>query len=265
MFVIPDFSSNPPWGAQSVHRAVRILWEIAACGGRGIRLADLADAVRLERPTVHRIVKGLVAAGMVMQVTRTRTYCLGHLAYELGLASRPDDKLIELGQVTLGRLSERTGDSAVLVVQNGLDMVCMGRVHGSYPLQAMIVDVGERRPLGVGAAGMALLLEYPPEEVEAIIEATAPRLAAYGRLTAARLREALFRSRNLGFALSSGDVIEGVQGIGMAIMPEVGRPYAAISIASVQLRMDEARQQELAQLLAREIRLLERKLAARRD
>jgi DNA-binding IclR family transcriptional regulator len=51
----------------------------------------------------------------------------------------------------------------------------------------------------------------------------------------------------------------------MTIRPDIGRPYAAISIASVQQRLDEAEQQGLAQLLAREIRLLERKLAARRD
>lgn len=256
----PSDASAHPWGTQSIHRAVTMLREIAARGQKGLRLVELAEALDLERPTAHRIVKGLVAQGMVAQNSQTKAYRLGHVVYELGLAAAPYFNLKDLCHPTLRRLTDKTGDSVFLMVRSGLDAVCFDHLEGAYPIQARALDIGGRRPLGVGAGGLALLLCYPDDEIEHIIDVTAPRFAAFGRTTVDRLRRAIQISREVGYVVNNEDVLEGVCAIGVPIRIGRGQPYAAISIAAVTARMTSPRREELVSLLFREVRLLEKKL-----
>lgn len=251
-----------PWGTQSIHRAVTMLQAIAAHGRKGIRLVELAEALGLERPTAHRIVKGLVSQGMAAQDPQTKSYRLGHVVYELGLAASPRIDLKSLCHPALARIAEKTGDSVFLMVRSGLDAVCFDHIEGNYPIQARALDIGGRRPLGVGAGSLALLLAYPDDEIERIIDLTAARFPTFGRTTPERLRRAIALSREAGYAVNNEDVLEGVSAIGMQVRVGAGQPYVSISIAAVSARVASPRREELAALLAREIRLLERKLAS---
>jgi DNA-binding IclR family transcriptional regulator len=216
-----------PWGTQSIHRAITILREIAARSQMGLRLADIADALALERPTAHRIVKGLVAQGMVAQDPVTKRYRLGHVVYELGLAATPHYNLKEICQPALHRLAEKSGDSVFLVARSGLDAVCIDRIEGSYPIQTRTLNIGGRRPLGIGAGSVALLMAMTPAEIDHAINANAARFATFSQLTPDRLRKALKLSTETGYAINIEDVLPGVTAIGMAIRPPQGNrvPY----------------------------------------
>lgn len=248
-----------PWGTQSIHRAVTMLREIAAYR-KGTRLVDIANAMGLERPTAHRIVKGLMSQGMVMQDRTTKCYRLGHVVYELGLAASPYYNLKEICQPTLMRLAERTGDSVYMVVRSGFDSVCIERLEGSYPIKARTMEVGTRRPLGIGAGSVALLLGLSDAEIEQVIAINTPRMPTFGMITGDRLREVIARSRKAGYAINEEDVLPGVAAIGAPILPRTGQPYAAVSIAGVNSRLAGARREELAQMLHKETRALAKKL-----
>lgn len=248
-----------PWGTQSIHRAVTMLREIAAFQ-KGMRLVDIASAMSLERPTAHRIVKGLMSQGMVMQDPATKCYRLGHVVYELGLAASPYFNLKEVCQPTLLRLAERTADSAYLVVRSGFDTVCIERIEGSYPIRTRTLDVGVRRPLGIGAGSVALLMGLGDAELERIIAVNSPRLSSFGLLTGDRLREVVAKSRAVGYSINEEDVLPGVAAIGAPIVTRSGQPYAAISLAGISARFEEPRRTEIATLLLKEARALARKL-----
>jgi DNA-binding IclR family transcriptional regulator len=248
-----------PWGTQSIHRAVTMLREIAAFQ-KGMRLVDIARAMGLERPTAHRIVKGLMSQGMVMQDPATKCYRLGHVVYELGLAASPYFNLKEICQPILARIAERTGDSVYLVVRSGFDAVCIERLEGSYPIRARTMDVGTRRPLGIGAGSVALLLGLSDAEIEQVIAINTPRMPSFGMITGERLREVIALSRRAGYAINEEDVLPGVAAIGAPILPKVGQPYAAVSIAGIASRLTGPRRDELAQMLHKETRALARKL-----
>lgn len=248
-----------PWGTQSIHRAVTMLREIAAFQ-KGMRLVDIAEAMGLERPTAHRIVKGLMSQGMVMQDPATKCYRLGHVVYELGLAASPYFNLREVCQPILARMAERTGDSVYLVARSGFDTVCIDRLEGSYPIKARTMDVGSRRPLGLGAASVALMLGLSEAEIEQVIAINMPRMAPFGAMTGERLRQVIARSRKVGYAVNDEDVLPGIAAIGTAIVPRSGQPFAAVSIAGITARLTGARRDELAQMLHKEARALGRKL-----
>jgi len=44
-----------------------------------------------------------------------------------------------------------------LIVRSGDDAVCADRAIGSYPVKTSVVDVGTRRPLGLGGGSLAML------------------------------------------------------------------------------------------------------------
>jgi DNA-binding IclR family transcriptional regulator len=119
-------------------------------------------------------------------IPATRTYRLGPLLYEFGLAAAPRVDARRLCGPTLDRLAAAAGDAAYLNCRSGNDALCLDRREGTFEVQALPVDVGNRRPLGVGSGALAVLASLPSAEVDAVIEANAGRYRRHG-LTAERV------------------------------------------------------------------------------
>ena len=247
-------------GTQSIRRAIFLLRAIATRGPTGTRLLDLAKDSGLPGPTVHRILKCLMAENVVMQDPGTRGYLLGHLIFELGLAAAPQSNLRQIGEPVLRRIAEKTGDTVFLIARSGLDTVCLDRKEGTFPIKALTLDVGTRRPLGVGAGGIALLLSLPDDEIAQVLAANASRLKDYGDLSVSVLTNMIRRSKERGYALNDRQATPGVISMGLPIMNPYGPSYAAISIGAISSRMSRERQKEIAAVLRTEVRQLEKLL-----
>src|SRR5699024_12417594 len=73
-------------GSQTVARAMQIL-RLVACGQEaGVRLTDIVPMSGLSRPTVHRILRTLVAAQAAEQDTASRRCRIGTEINLLGIA-----------------------------------------------------------------------------------------------------------------------------------------------------------------------------------
>src|SRR6185295_2656865 len=81
------------------------------------------------------------------------------------------------------------GDTGFFTRRAGLDTVCVARQLGAYPIQVLAWDVGERRPLGVSNAGIAILSGMQTDAVRGILARNRPRISRYGVSTDAILRE----------------------------------------------------------------------------
>ncbi len=147
-----------------------------------------------------------------------------------------------------------------MIARSGFDTVCLERKEGTFPIKTLTLDVGARRPLGVGAGGMALLLSLPEDEIERIVAANATRLKDYGNLDVPALMNMIRRSKELGYALNDRQATPGVISLGLAITNPYGPPYAAISIGAISSRMSGERQKEIAAVLGTEVRSLEKLL-----
>jgi DNA-binding IclR family transcriptional regulator len=247
-------------GAQSISRAATLLRAIASRSGEGSRLVDLARLTELERPTAHRILQRLVAEGLLLQNAETRRYQLGPLVFELGLAAAPQFNLKQLCESAMSRIAEQTGDTVFLSVRSGFDSVCLDRKEGRFPIRTLTLDVGTRRPLGVGAGGMALLMALNERDVHKIILAIAPRLQGYGTLSAPELFKMIERARKLGYALNDRQVTPGAISVGLPVLNPYGSPYAAISVGAIAERMTEDRRDFIASVLRHEILPLQKDL-----
>ena len=144
-------------GTQSIERALTLLREIAAHNRGGSRLLDLATRTALQRPTVHRMLKCLASESMVQQDPDTHRYFLGPMVFELGLTAAPRFNLREICHPALTRIAEATGDTVFLTHRSGLDSVCLDRREGTFPIKTFTLEIGMRRPLGVGTGSLAIL------------------------------------------------------------------------------------------------------------
>ncbi len=235
--------------AGSLKRGVRLLRLLATAGARGSSLSDLSTASELPHPSVHRVLKQLLGERLVEHNPDTRRYRLGPLAFELGLAGATLFDIRDLCEPAMRRLAEATADTVYLVGRSGFDAVCMHRHEGSFPIRTLVLEVGSRRPLGVGAGGLAILAAVGAEECDEIIGRVAPQLPAFGGLDAASLRRACERTRDTGYSTIAGTVNLGVTAIGMAFRNGMGHPVGALSVAAMSQRMSARRLRSIAELL----------------
>ncbi|WP_168193522.1 IclR family transcriptional regulator [Bradyrhizobium sp. NAS96.2] len=225
-----------------------------------LRLTDIADTTSLNKATALRILNSLIEEGFVSRVTGAKTYELGQEARVMAVGARRSVDIAELAQPSLLRLSERSADTALLSVRSGVEALYLARSVGSHPLQPNYLQIGSRRPLGVGAGALALLVWLPDAEIEAVIEVIVPRLAKSPRITPKFLRERIAVARKAGHTVLLDAAFPGMGGVGVPVRDDAGEVVAALSIGAATDRI-RRRETELADMLKKEAQVLARAMA----
>jgi len=225
-----------------------------------LRLTDIADTTSLNKATALRILNSLIEEGFVSRVAGAKTYGLGQEARVMAVGARRSVDIAELAQPSLLRLSERSADTALLSVRSGVEALYLARSVGSHPLQPNYLQIGSRRPLGVGAGALALLVWLPDAEIEAVIEVIVPRLAKSPRITPKFLRERIAVARKVGHTVLLDAAFPGMGGVGVPVRDDAGEVVAALSIGAATDRI-RRRESELADMLKKEAQVLARAMA----
>lgn len=238
-------------GAQTVFRAVGLLKQIAEHHPSGILLNTLAQTAGLDRTTAYRLACSLVESGLVER-DANKVYRLGLEAMQLGLAAMKGAPILDRCRPFMQRLARRTEDTAFLVVRNGDYGHCLLSEEGSFPVKALVLQVGGMRVLGIGSAGMTLLSLFSDDEIDKLYERHRDEFRPKGP-TLAQLRRLVAQTRKLGYASTDNLVTEGVSGVGMNFQITPGS-YAAVSVAAINSRMQGDRKLRIAELIAEELR-----------
>ena len=127
---------------------------------------------------------------------------------------------------------------------------------GAFPIRTLTLDIGDRRPLGVGAGSLALLASIPDSVAKDIINRNQAWLADFERFTPEELWRLVERTRRLGYALNEGRIVAGMSAIGVPVQDAQGEPIASLSIAAIKDRMGPERIPELVQLLKDEAQII---------
>jgi DNA-binding IclR family transcriptional regulator len=236
-------------GAQSIRRALAILRVLAVGRDQGLRLNDIVRETGLNRPTVHRILSVLAEEGLVQQHPETRRYAIGHHLWMLALARRNRYPLCDAAAPYLQEVSQLSGDTTLLAIPTGLDLLSVDRRLGHFPVQILSLDPGGRRPLGIGAASVAILACLSDAEAAAIVDANARRYQVH-KVTATEVLAQVAAARRRGHAFHARGIIAGTKALAVAIRDPAGVPVGAICIAAIAKRMTPARVEELAAMIA---------------
>jgi len=246
-------------GAQSIRRALKILRVLASGQEHGVRLTDIVEETGLTRPTVHRILTVLAEEQAVEQDPSTRRYMIGQEVSLLGLARPGRFPIRAIADPYLRHLVDQVGDTVYLTIRSGFDSICVDRKLGTFPVKVMSIEVGVRRPLGIGVAGLSLLAMLPEEEAEAVMRANQQRYS-HQRLTLSKLNERLKQARAKGYAYAPEGLMPGTSALGVPILDRNGEALAAISIAAISNRLMPTRVEELLHLLREQAALISKRV-----
>ena len=247
-------------GAQSIRRAMAVLRILAVGQEHGVRLTDIVEETGLNRPTVHRILRVLLEEGAVEQDPQTRKYLIGQEVSLLALARTARTPVRAVAEPYLHHIAEKAGDTVFLTIRSGFDSICVDRRTGNYPVKVLSIEIGARRPLGLGVGGLVLLAFLPRAESAAITKANAQRLAHHG-LTTTKLTERVRATRAKGYAYTEVGVVRGTKALAVPVLGPGGEAVAAISIAAISDRITPARMATLVGLMSQQAALVSRRLA----
>ena len=239
-------------------RAMSVLRTIAARGVEGARVVDISASTGLHRVTVHRLLADLGREGLVEQ-DESRAYHLGAEAWILGRAANRRFNLARIGEPAIERIEQETHDTAYLLRRVPHAVLCVARRDGSYPIKSLVMDVGGRYPLGIGAGGLAVLAFLPRREIDAELKAVQQALSAYPKVTPGRVKELLRQTQKAGYAYWPGLISE-AHVVGVPIRNSAGEPVGALSCAAIRERLAGARRKRVVSLLSHEAEAIGRQL-----
>ncbi len=257
-----DVSAAPAHASltQSLDRGIGLLEHVVNHAGDGAALPQLAEATNLSKPTAHRLLSGLKNLGLVDYDEKSRLFHPGLKLYRMGLASAARFDQVQLAQPSMALLAEETGDTVYLSLRSGDSALCVARKVGSFPIRTLTLEVGDYRPLGLGAGSLALLSALPDEEVDKVIARNREKLAPHPNYDAASLLTMVQQTREQGFSLNNGLMLPEMAALGVIVRDINGRPAAALSIASIASRMQAQRRESIVALMQRQARALEQAL-----
>ncbi|MGA5504740.1 IclR family transcriptional regulator [Streptomyces umbrinus] len=230
-------------GVQSLERAFDLLERMADAGGE-VGLSELSVSSGLPLPTIHRLMRTLVACGYVRQQANRR-YALGPRLIRLGeSASR---LLGTWARPYLARLVEETGETANMALLDGDEVVYVAQVPSKHSMR-MFTEVGRRVLPHSTGVGKALLAHVPADEVRALLSRTGMPAATDKTITTPdEFLSALEEVRSAGYAVDDNEQEIGVRCLAVSVPNSP--TAAAISISGPAGRVTETATERIVPVL----------------
>ncbi|KAA1422984.1 IclR family transcriptional regulator [Mumia zhuanghuii] len=247
--------------SQLVGRLSRLLRAVAGGPSDGVTTSDVARETELPRATTHRLLESLAVEGLLDRDGATGRWFLGPELYVLGTRAASRFDVTREARGSVRRLAEATGESAFFSVRRGDETVVLLREDGAFPIRSFVLYEGARFPLGVVSAGLVVLAYLGDDEIDDYLRRAdlTPQWSATH--DAAAVRERIARTREAGWSVNPGLVVEGSWGMAAAVFDAAGAPRGALTLTGIESRFRPERQGELGRLLLDEAHRLSRALA----
>lgn len=237
-----DHAALPDLPVRSVVRAIDVL--LALTDGPQ-PLSKVATITNLPKATVHRILSSLSHRFIVLQEPDTGKYMLGPGCLAIiNAASRGSTGLGIDARKLLEQLQRQTGETVTVHVRVRSQRVCVDEIPSKHHLR-YTVEVGRAAPLHVGAAGKVLLAFLDPTERYALLHGR--RLPAVGPntiTTPTKLAAELETIRMQGYAVSSGERVNGASAVSAPIFDSSGHVMAVLSVLGPDVRLTREKLEE---------------------
>lgn len=238
-------------GTQSIERASKILRELGTRPRVGWGLTELAARCELDKGTAHRIVSGLLRERLAARHPTAARYVPGPLLFELSLGLDVHAELQETGRDVVERLARRHGGISAITLASGFDAVCCAH-SGKVSVHAISFAVGDRRPMIMNSAGVAMLIHLQPSDLRAATTYGLARVRHLGDQRLRKIRAMVEQSARLGYGLNQDNTVAGITGVAVAVLDGSRKPVAAVSITGTTEQFPTAVIPALAQALRKE-------------
>jgi DNA-binding IclR family transcriptional regulator len=179
--------------SQTLSRGLQVL-EVIAGSGRPMSAAELADVLQMHRSVIYRLVRTLEGHRLLTTELDGR--------YALGLGLLTLSRSVQYGlrsalHPILAQLSAELGETAIVGLVEGDEIVCIASVEPANGLLRVRYREGYRHSIELAAGGLAVLSALPPEPEE---------------------RPEVAQAREVGYAVSFDELKEGAAAVSAPVL-----------------------------------------------
>jgi len=211
---------------QSIERAFAILRALAV-GPQGV--TDLAERVELPKSTVARLLGALEREGAVTQDETGGDYRLGEGLLDIAGATQPGRNLVATARPHLLELTEASGETAGISVEDGRDMYYLDHVETESEVQVRSWT-GESSPIHAVPSGLVVMAHWPAAKLDTFLRRPLDQCTPWTITEPDQVRERLTSIRSLGYAWVYEEFAEGINSVAAPIVEADGTVEAAVHI-----------------------------------
>ncbi|MEX0729775.1 MAG: helix-turn-helix domain-containing protein [Aquisalimonadaceae bacterium] len=239
-------------GTGAISRAVDLLRAIAEASPRGSNLPELAHHTGLDEPIVEELLAPMAEKRIVESALGDDRWRLSYSLLEIAKPLLRGDSLTAVIRPVMESLHRATGETVSLFHISGAMQVVTAVIPSSHPVR-YVLDVGTSFPLYLGAGGKAALAAMTDEELERFLSDVSMEQITRFRPDKDALVADLQRIRKAGYAVSTGERVEGASAVTVAVRDAAGVPRAVLGLMMPSFRADADRLAALGQLLLTEL------------
>lgn len=235
---------------QTVSRAVEVL-RCFEGGTLDLSLKELTERMGLNKVTVLRLARTLTKEGLLVHDSRTRLYRLSFGCIGLARKLLDRDGLFDCALPFMEEVRKQTNETVCLIIREENDRVNTHTLP-SFQSVRFVLEVGDRRPVYLGAAGQCLVSELSEDLIDNLMEQANDEMVLenYG-ITITEARERINLVRNRGWAIGRGEWSVEAAGAAAPIHASDGSVRGAISVVMPVTRATDSYMERCA-LLAKD-------------
>lgn len=213
-----------------IEKALRIL-ETMSNHPDELKVAEISGLTKINRTTVHRIIKELLAKEWVIQNFKTGKYIVGPMAFHVGMAytknNNIEPKILEI----LDHLSVEVRESVGYAVREGDKVISLYEVEVHQPYK-LNYHPGQFYPMNMGCYGKCLYAYHDPERVKQLL--AEQKFEKFGPNTLTDPEDILReyeKIRRQGYVTSDEEVAPLVLGVGVPVFSHSGEVKSCLVCA----------------------------------
>jgi IclR family pca regulon transcriptional regulator len=194
-----------------------------------LTLSEVADSANLTRAGARRFLLTLVDLGYLR--VHGRKFTLAPRVLEFGYAFLSGRPLPKIAEPHLHQLAGELRETTSVGVLEGDDIYYVARVPSSR-LLSVAITVGTRFPAHATSMGKVLLAGLPDDELTARLDTMELKALTARTITEKdALRAEIDRVRARGWAVSDGELEEGLHGVAAPLRDRSARVVAAVNVS----------------------------------
>ena len=204
--------------------------EVLGKTGTAMTATEINEHLGLPKQTVHRLCSTLENAGILEREGRTRRLRPARRARVLaaGVLAASNGQIAR--HQILRRVSDASGETVNLVVQQDTGMFYLDRIETDWPFRVQL-PVGTNVPFHCTASGKTFMASLPKSARETFVSnLKLDRHSANTITDPQKLLEQLAEIRRLGYALDDQEFFDDMVAIAVPVRDGAGRFLAALAI-----------------------------------
>ena len=228
-------------------KVIRVLEGVAASGGAGTGVRELARDTGIDRSAVSRICAQLTPLGMVEKSLASGRYVVGPRLLALAALVHASDGVWVAAEPILRRLAEPLNETCYLTMLAGHEFVFRDKVDCDQTIR-YVIELGQPQPLHVGAAGRAILSGLDDEQFRQAVAALDLEAVTDKTVTdVEELRRLARADRKRGYSVSRGERVLGGSAIAAPYFDSYGRCLGSITLTAPVERLPRKKEPQIAQ------------------